>query len=137
MKLSEKLCAMIKAVIAKYPNKPFPTSEAARHYLENTRRLLAVRDSNPRLLNIHLHTLRHFKATMLYSQTKDILFVQKILGHKSILNTMRYTQLVDLKESDNFVCKVARTLDEASGLIEKGFDFVTDLEGAKLFRKRK
>jgi hypothetical protein len=64
------------------------------------------------------------------------LFVQKILGHRSIMNTMRYTQLVDTKEDGQFIAKVARTLDEATGLIEKGFEFVVDLDGSKLFRKR-
>jgi len=33
--------------------------------------------------------------------------------------------------------KVARTIDEAKGLVEDGFDYVTDAEGYKLFRKRK
>jgi integrase len=137
LRLSEKLCSMLKSVFGKYPKSPFPTGEAARHYLDTTRRVLAERENNPRYLNIHLHTLRHFKATMMYAQTKDILYVQKILGHRWIQNTLRYTQLVDLKESDDFVCKVARTLGEASALIEKGFDYVTELDGVKLFKKRK
>ena len=49
---------------------------------------------------------------------------------------MKYTQLIDAKESDNFVCKVARTVEEAAGLIEKGFEYLTDLDGVRLLRRR-
>jgi len=31
----------------------------------------------------------------------------------------------------------AQIVDEATKLIEQGFDFVTDVDGVKLFRKRK
>jgi hypothetical protein len=60
----------------------------------------------------------------------------QFLGHKSIRNTLRYTQLVDWK-SDDYICKTAKSLSEASVLIEAGFDYVTELEGVRLFRKRK
>jgi len=38
---------------------------------------------------------------------------------------------------DEHVCKVARTIGEAKNLVEDGFDYVTDMDGLKLFRKRK
>jgi hypothetical protein len=60
----------------------------------------------------------------------------QLLGHKNIKNTLVYTHLVNW-ESDDYTCKVAQTVDEAKALIESGFDFVTDVEGYKLFRKRK
>ncbi len=75
---------------------------------------------------------------MLYFQTKDPVYVQHILGHRSITNTMKYTHLVDWKDSEQFVCKVARNLEEASGLIESGFDYVSQFpNGIQLYRKRK
>jgi hypothetical protein len=36
-----------------------------------------------------------------------------------------------------FHVKVASTLEEARKLLEVGFEYVTDMEGKKLFRKRK
>jgi len=39
--------------------------------------------------------------------------------------------------SDEFTVRVARTLDEACGLVETGFDYVTDMEDGKIFRRRK
>ncbi len=122
LRLSEKACSILKDAFSKYPKNPLPDPRTARRYLERTRAFLARTNSNPRFLNIHLHTFRHFRATMLYHQTKDLLYVQQTLGHKSISNTLRYTQLVDWKDSEQFVCKVARTLAEASSLIETGFE---------------
>jgi len=60
----------------------------------------------------------------------------QLLGHKSIKNTLVYTHLVDFG-SNEYVCKAAKTVIEAKALIESGFDHVTDVEGMKLFRKRK
>ena len=37
----------------------------------------------------------------------------------------------------DYGCATARTVDEAAKLIEQGFDYVTDVDGVKLFRKRK
>lgn len=73
---------------------------------------------------------------MEYHKTKDILYVQKLLGHKRIESTMLYTQLIDFSEHE-YSCKVAETVDEAKKLVEAGFEFVADFEGYKLFRKRK
>jgi hypothetical protein len=89
----------------------------------------------PHVVRIGFKTLRHFKATMLYHKTKDILLVQRMLGHRDIRNTLVYTHLID-NESDEFVCKVAKTVDEARRLVENSFDYVTDIDGLKLFRKR-
>jgi integrase len=100
------------------------------------RKRTAERLQNPRLSRISCRTLRHFKATMEYHRTKDILYVMNLLRHKNIKNTLVYTHLVDFG-SDEYTCKVAKTIDEASKLIESGFEYVTELEGLKLFKKRK
>lgn len=100
------------------------------------RKRLADKFKNPRLLAIHFHTLRHWKATMEYHRTKDILYVKRLLGHKKINNTMLYTQLVDFK-SEEFTTRVATTLKEDRELIEAGFEYVTERDGNKIYRKRK
>jgi integrase len=110
-----------------------------QHFLRNfdlARKKAAIKLGNPRLMRISLRTLRHFKATMEYQKTRDILHVMSILGHRSIKNTLVYTHLVNF-ESDEYVCKVAKSVNDAKCLIENGFEYVTDIEGMKLFRKRK
>jgi len=49
---------------------------------------------------------------------------------------MIYTHLVQW-ESDEYVCKIAQDISEASRLVESGFDYLTTFEGKMLFRKRK
>ncbi len=53
---------------------------------------------------------------MEYSKTKDIIYVQKLLGHRDIKTTVLYTQLVNW-ESDQFHSAVAKTIEEASRLV--------------------
>jgi hypothetical protein len=76
---------------------------------------------------------------MEYHKTHDLVHVQRLLGHKSILNTMIYVNLEQaiFEVSDDYVVKTASTIDEASKLLEVGFEYVTEMDGKKLFRKRK
>ncbi len=73
---------------------------------------------------------------MEYHRTRDIFHVKEILGHKSLNNTMLYTQLISLKD-DDFAVSVAHSEEEACKLVEAGFDYVCDFNGNKVFRKRK
>jgi hypothetical protein len=50
---------------------------------------------------------------------------------------MFYTQLITFNESEEYTCKTAATIQEASNLIENGFEYVTEIDGTKLFKKRK
>lgn len=104
------------------------------------RKRLATEHKNPRLLEISFHTLRHWKATMEYHKTKDILHVKNLLGHVSLDNTLIYINLEQtvFGENDNqgFHVKVAHNLEEACELLKAGFEYVTDMEDAKIFRKR-
>ncbi|MDH5267384.1 MAG: site-specific integrase [Candidatus Bathyarchaeota archaeon] len=101
------------------------------------RKHLARKLNNPALMKITFHTIRHWKATMLYYQTKDILYVMKFLGHKNIKNTLIYTQLIEFGAEEEYHIKVARTLKEACELAEAGFQYFTQIEGAQIFRKRR
>jgi hypothetical protein len=50
---------------------------------------------------------------------------------------MIYTHLCDFGIEEEYHSAVARTIDEARKLIESGFHFVCDMDGDKLFSKRK
>jgi hypothetical protein len=73
---------------------------------------------------------------MEYNRTRDILYVMKLLGHRCIENTLVYTQMVSF-ENNEYHSIVAKTLEEAQKLVEQGFEFVCQIDGATLFRKRK
>ena len=100
------------------------------------RKRIAFKLKNPRLRRITFHTLRHFYGTMEYHKTKDILHVQQKLGHKKISSTLVYTHLVNF-ESDEYTVRVAKTLREDEELLKAGFEYVTERDGIKVYRKRK
>jgi hypothetical protein len=78
---------------------------------------------------------------MEYHKTKDILHVQRLLGHKNIQNTLIYIDLESKlfnESNEGFTSRVAHNVGEACSLIEAGFEYVTGEynDGGKIFRKR-
>jgi len=136
-KLSNKLLSQLIA-LKKNSDKIFCKHlRTQRRLFQKQRANLSRKLQNPRLLQIHFHTFRHWKATMEYHKTKDILHVMQILGHKNIMNTLKYTQLVDFK-GDDYTSKATKNSEEARQLIENGFEYVcTTPDEIMLFRKRK
>lgn len=118
----------------------YKTLNHLRRTFERQRKRIAYKLSNPRINQIKIHTLRHWKGTTEYDKTKDILHVMQTLGHKNIKNTLLYTQLVTVGEDKGYICKIAKTPTEAVALIEEGFEFhiaYGEHDEVKLFRKRK
>jgi integrase len=107
-----------------------------RRNFDDQRNNLAIKLQNLRIKQIHMHTFRHWKATMEYSKTKDILHVKQLLGHKSIENTLLYTQLISFK-NDDYTTRVSRSIKEDCELIEAGFEFATERDSVKIYRRRK
>ena len=105
------------------------------------KRRIVERQANPKLMLIHFHTFRHWKATTEQHKTKDPWHVKMILGHKSITSTENYIHLEEMlyngDANDQFTVKVADTMEDAIKLMEVGFEFHAEVEGHKLFRKRK
>ena len=142
-KLSGKLVAMLQRV--RRPGKyVFHADNVSKNsfayfgrlfFLERKR--VAGETGNERLLRVNWKSLRHFKGTTEYVRTKDIVHVMRVLGHKSIKNTMIYINLAGLDEDENYVCKVATTKEERINLIEGGFTFVAKEGDEWYFRKRK
>jgi len=116
--------------------KPFPSSRAITDNYCKIRKRLSQRLNDTSYLKIRLYDFRHYYGTLLYHQTKDILYVKQQLGHRRIENTLIYTHLIKLRDS-GYIVKVAKTVKEASDLLEQGFDYVTMVEGVRLFRKPK
>jgi integrase/DNA-directed RNA polymerase subunit RPC12/RpoP len=137
--ISNKLVDMLNRLPRK-TDTVFVHFKYIRVNYHRTRKNLVFKLQNPRLKGIHIHTFRHWKATHEYHKTKDIIHVQQMLGHRSIECTMIYITLeaaVYQTTSEDYTIKIAKDLDEACKLLEVGFEYVTDMEGAKLFRKRK
>jgi integrase len=141
LKLKSNTLAMLKNyIILKTLNVndrlfPVKSSSISESY-RIVRNRLANKLNDPSIKTIRLYDFRHFRATITYHQTKDLLFVKNMLGHKDLRTTLRYTQLISFN-NDEYHCAVARTVQEASKLIESGYEYVCDIDNVKLFRKRK
>jgi integrase len=101
-----------------------------------TRNALATKLQDPTIQQIKLYDFRHYYATMLYHKTRDILYVKQQLGHTNINNTLIYTQLININE-DEWITRIANNVKEDQELLEHGFEYVTERDGIKIYRKRK
>ncbi len=140
-KVSTQLISRIMA-LPKKSERIFPTSvNSISVRLRETRKKLAQKLQNPRLLKITFHSLRHWKATMLYHKLKDPFYVRDFLRHKDIRNTTIYINiersLFQSTDNDEFTVKVAKNLQEVCELLKVGFEYVTEINSVKVFRKRK
>ena len=112
------------------------SSNYGKHYRLH-RNKLAERLHKPELKAIRLYDFRHYFATRLYSKTRDILLVKQQMGHKKIETTLIYTQLLNTNEEEEYTCRATDKKEEVTALIENGFEYITELDGLKYFRKRK
>jgi integrase len=140
LRVSDKLLNMLNQ-LSRTRETIFSTNiTALRTTYTKTRKITAKKLQNERILRISFHTFRHWKGTMEYHKTKDMIHVKQILGHKSINNTMIYInfeQALFLAENDQWTCKTASNPKQVTVLIETGFEYVTELDGLKFFKKRK
>jgi len=140
LKLKTQTLANLKTLMAKmkpaFSQQLFASPDRLSMNWREERTRAYGRTGNPEFLKIRLYDLRHYYATKLYQTTRDILRVKTSLGHKNIQNTIRYTHIVSFKDEE-YHSATAKTIKEAKELIESGFEFVTDMQGMKIFRKRK
>lgn len=103
LKISDKLTDMMKLVIKekRLDELIWNTRQKGimRTFIRNRKRA-SEKLCNPNIQRISLKTFRHFKATIEYHKTRDILHVKEVLGHKNIQNTLVYTHLVNFESDD-------------------------------------
>lgn len=142
LKITKELTATIQKHITQQKLEPdnslfnISTRIYSQRYRRN-RNNVANKLNQPELRSIRLYDFRHYYATRLYAKTKDILLVQHQLGHRSLQSTLVYTHLVNYNEEEEWTCRTATNVKQATELIENGFVYVTEIDGYKLFRKRK
>jgi integrase/rubredoxin len=140
-KVTQKLMDMLSAM-PKSSQRVFGDSSinSMKTTFIRARKRLAAKLQNPRLLNISFHTLRHWKATMIYHKTKDPYYVKQFLGHKSIQNTELYINIEHTlfdSGSDHFTVKVTEKSEEVKELLEVGFEYVCQKDNLIFLRKPK
>jgi len=140
IRISDKLMQMLNA-LPKNNEYIFSNTNLNAHRWNfcKQKTKLAKKLQNPRLKEIHFHTLRHYYATRLYNETKSLPLVKAKLGHRNINSTMVYTHVVEFdEESQNYHHAIARNEKEAGELIDNGWTYVlTTPQNIMMFRKRK
>ena len=141
LRMSQSLTDTLQSHIDKNHLKPENRlfKSTPDNYGKNYRQMrnrLAKKLNKHELKTIRLYDFRHYFATKLYAKTKDILLVKQQMGHKKLDTTLIYTQLLNYN-NDEWACRTASTVKQSTELIEAGFEYVTEQDGLKLFRKRK
>jgi integrase len=140
IRISSKLISMLNA-LPKTNEYIFGNTHLDSHRwrFDRQKTALAKKLQNPRLKQIHFHTLRHFYATKLFSETKSLPLIKERLGHRNINSTMVYTHIVEFdEESQNYHHATAKDDKEAGELIDNGWTYIcTTPQNIMMFRKRK
>jgi integrase/recombinase XerD len=142
LKISTGLTAKLKAYIEQNHIQPNDRlfkgnpRQYGNHYREMRNRL-AIKTGDPTIRTIRLYDFRHYFATMLYDKTRDIMLVRQRMGHKRIDTTLIYTQLIHFNEEEEYTVKTATNLQQATELLEHGFTYIQEIDGIRLYRKRK
>ena len=140
LELKSETLALLKQLVStknlSISDKIFPCSKTLQKNWNRLRNRIAERLGKPELKQIRLYDLRHFYGTMLYHKTKDIVYVQRKLGHRNLKNTLIYIDLADFGNED-FISKIAETPKQIQQLIESGFEYICQKDGLAFFRKRK
>jgi site-specific recombinase XerD len=141
-KVSEKLIQMLmrQPRVGDYVFGKNPESimKRMRANYDWARGYISAKTANKDLLKIHLHTFRHFFATKLYLQTKDIKYVQKKLGHRNITSTTIYENSLPNQEVETYVSKVADSDEDRLKLLNLGYEYsgLDTNEGLPIMRKK-
>lgn len=84
-----------------------------------------------------MKNLRNYSGAKLYHALKDPIAVMRHLRHKKLETTMHYIRAITIDAEEEWTCKTATNVKEATELIENGFQYVTEIDGIRIFRKRK
>ena len=140
IQLSNELLAMLKALPKREDSYIFnPKTRTLSATFSKQRNRLAKKMQNPRLKQIHFHTLRHLKATTTYYKSGgDILKVKYILGHKRLDTTARYAHYQAFR-NEEYTVRRPQTREEEDQLIQDCFQYVRYDEKHRepVYRKRK
>ena len=139
--ISDKLINMINQMPHNKETIFQTNKDLLRDYYCKQRKHISERLQNPRIKAITFHTFRHWKATMEYHKTKDIMHVKYVLGHKGINNTLIYVnieQALFLSDTDEWITQVSHNETEELKLIEANFTLVRAInETTAIYKKRK
>jgi len=141
-KLKQHTAEMLREYLYKHTEEyPFPNGHAQSQIWLQTRRRAYEKLHKSELLKIELRNLRNYSGERFYKSLpiRDPIAVMRHLRHKKLETTMHYIRAIvlDFDEDEQYISRTSTTIEEDKKLIENGFQYVTERDGTKLYRKRK
>jgi integrase len=137
-KLKQHTAEMLREYIAKNPqDNPFPKPKIMSEIWRRVRNRLADNLKQPELKKIPLKSLRNYSGAKLYYSLPDPIAVMRHLRHKKLETTMHYLRGIVITGEEEYTVKTATSIKEATALLEAGFSYIQEIDGIKLYRKRK
>ena len=115
---------------------------AMRTNSAHQRKNLARKLNNPEIEKTTFCSVRHWYATKYcHENGGSAIKTQLEMGHRSINSTMQYIDLEKVvygeSTDDEWTHEFANTQEEAGKLVDVGFEYVADVYGKPMFRKKK
>ena len=76
---------------------------------------------------------------MTYKRTQSTAHTAYMMGYKNWKNTQVYVDIQEIlnSHSDEYYTAIAETVEEACKLLADGWAYVMEMDGVKIFKKRK
>jgi len=137
-KLKAKTTEMLREYLTKHIEEyPFPKPNIMSQMWRRYRNRVADNLKQPELKNIPMKNLRNYSGAKLYYSLLDPIAVMRHLRHKKLEITMHYIRGITINGEEEYTCRTATTIKEATDLLEHGFQYIQEIDGIRLYRKRK
>jgi integrase len=138
-KLKPHIAQMLREYLTQYQKDyPFPQPKVMSGMWRRARNTASQNHNDPTLKTIPMKNLRNYSGAQFYlNYDKDAIGTMRHLRHKKLETTMHYLRAIVLDQEPEYVCRTAKTIEEDTQLINAGFQYVTERDGIKLYRKRK
>jgi integrase len=138
-RLQPQTVEMLREYLTKNPQEcPFAQAKYIGEMWRYTRDKLANIMKQPELKKIPLKSLRNYSGAQFYlNNERDAIGTMRHLRHKKLETTMHYLRAIVLDYDPEYISRISTTIEEDTKLIEAGFQYITERDGIKLYRKRK
>jgi integrase len=139
-KLSPTTTEMLRLYLAKHPQEhPFPTSKMMGETWRHSRRKAVKKLCQTQLGRIPFKNLRNYAGAIFYlTKGKDPIQTMHFMRHKQLETTADYLRgITNFTARCEYVTKATKTMTEELELMAQGFEYITQRDEYKLWRKLK
>jgi len=137
--LTPETAQLLDEYLAKYPKDyPFPQPKVMSQMWITARTNASQIHNDPTLNTIPMKSLRNYSGAQFYLRYEhDTIGTMRHMRHKKLETTMHYLRAIVLDAEPEYISRTAKTIEEDQQLINAGYQYVTERDGIKIYRKRK